>query len=196
MDAPGSLYFQCPECDEFTLHHVIKAKFSNKKQTTLSGTAQCTECNFVHHVDLKEDKDRTVNLILSSSDTSEKTSITLPGDDELELDMEIMFGDELIKIARLEKKEKNFRHALVKDLDTIWAKKFDSLPVRVSIAHGPSTYSRKLFAAPDEEFGIGDLINFDEYRVVIKKIKDPWGMVKKGYVKARDITRIYCTMIR
>ena len=195
MEAPGSLYFNCPECDEYTLHHVIKAKFSTKKNTTLSGTAQCTECEFVHHVELKEERDVTVNLILSSGEKSEKMQITLPGNDELVVGMEIMFADDLVKIARLEKGERNMNRARVTDVDTIWAKRFNSLAVKVSVAHGASTYSRKVFATPDEEFGIGEVINFDEYRVVIKKIKDEWGMVKKGYVKARDIQRIYCTKI-
>lgn len=196
MDTPGSIYFQCPECDDYTLHHVIKAKFSTKKKTTLSGTAQCTECEFVHHIELQEERDMEVNLVLSTGDSSEKTTITLPGDEILEVDMEIMFEDNLIKIARLEQGERSLRHAAVKDIDTIWAKRFDSIPVKVSVSHGPNTYSRKVFAAPDEEFGIGDLIRFPEYNVVVKKIKDPWGMVREGYVKARDITRIYATKVR
>jgi uncharacterized Zn finger protein len=196
MEAPGSLYFHCPECDDFTLHHIIKAKFSTKKNTTLNGTAQCTECEYVHHVELNESKDLTRRLILSTDDQSEKLEITLPGDEEIEVGQEIMYGDDLIRIARLENNERNFNRASVKNIDTIWAKRFNSVTVKVSVSHGPSTYSRKVFATPEEEFGIGEIINFDEYQVVIKKIKDEWGMVKTGFVKAKDITRIYCALIR
>jgi len=196
MDVPGSLYFQCPKCDDFTLHHIIKAKFSTRKRITFIGTAKCTSCDFIHHVELKQENDRKLNLILSSGATSEKTSIDLPGNEFLEVGMELMFGEVNIMISKLEKDERSLGRAQVKELDTIWAKKYESVPVRISISHGPRTYSRKLFAAPDEEFEIGDIISFHEYRAAIKKIKDRWGMVRKGFVKARDIVRVYCAIVK
>jgi uncharacterized Zn finger protein len=196
MEAPGSLYFQCPECDDYTLHHIIKAKFSTKKKTTLSGTAQCTVCEFVHHVEYKEGSDIEINLIISTGNSSERTKITLPADEELELGMELLHEDSSIMITKLERDERRFRSAKVKHIGTIWAKRFNSLPIKISISHGPRTYSRKVFAAPDEEFEIGDMIRFDEYNAVIKKIKDTSGMVNTGFVKGRDIIRVYCAIVR
>ena len=196
MEAPGSLYFYCPECGKDTLHHVIKARFSSKRRTTLNGTAQCTECEFVHHIEFSQEGDIEVPLILSSGNKSEKTVISLPVGEELEYGLELMFRDGSIKITKLEKDGIRRHRALAKEVDTIWAKMYEKIPVNISISHGPRTYSRKIFATPDEEFEIGDLIRFNEYRAIIKKIRDEWGMINKGFVKARNIKRMYCTIVR
>ena len=196
METPGSLYFHCPECEKDTLHHIVKARFSSKRKLTLNGTAQCTECGFVHHIELSEEADIEVPLVLSSGDKTEKTVISLPAKDELEQRLELMFGDETIKITKLERNGLSLSRALVKDVDTIWAKKYDRIPIRVSVSHGPRTYSRRIFAAPDEEFEIGDLIRFREYRVAVKNILSEEGMVSKGFVNAKEIVRVYGTFVR
>ena len=196
METPGSLYFYCPECGEDTLHHIIRARFSAKKKTTLSGVAECTECGFVHKIELSEEADIETPLVLSEGDSTRKTTIMLAPEEELEHGTELMFGESTIKVTRLEREGVSLKRAQAREIDTIWAKKYDKIPIKVTISRGPHTYSRKVWGTPDEEFEIGDVIRFKEYTAAIKKILTRKGMVNRGFVQARDIVRVYCAVVK
>ena len=196
MEAPGSLYFYCPECEEDTLHHIIRARFSTGKKTTLNGVAECTKCGFVHRIELSEEADIEVQLILSEGEKTEKTTIMLAPEEELEYGAEIMYGESTIKITKLERKGVSLKRAHAREIDTLWAKKYDRIPVKLTISAGPRTYSRKVWGTPEEEFEIGDLIRFREYTVTVKKILTRKGMVSRGFVKARDIVRVYGVIVK
>ena len=197
MEPPANIYYECPACKEDTLHHVKNARFSTRKsKVTLDGTAECSKCGLVHHIQVIRKSDREFPLLLSNGKETKKTFITLPADEELELGLEIMHGDSNIMITKLEKNGIGLRRGKAGELDIIWAKSYDNIQVSISVSHGPETYSRKIIATPDEEFEIGNIITFDEYKVVIKKIRDTGGMVKQGVVKVRDIVRIYTRLFR
>ena len=61
---------------------------------------------------------------------------------------------------------------------------------------GAKTLKRTLWAVPEEEFFIGDVMRIKGLRLAIHAIKTKDKKVKKGSVAARDIVRMYAKVVR
>jgi uncharacterized Zn finger protein len=78
----------------------------------------------------------------------------------------------------------------------LWAKKFDMLKLKISVNKGSKTLTRTLWAVPEEEFFIGDVMRIKGLNLAIHAIKTKSGRIKRGSVQAKDIVRLYAKAIR
>jgi len=197
---PNAVYTECPKCNIETVHNLLKGKLSSKKnQDILNCTVECNKCKSVHQALIKTPKTITVPIIVSSMDRSEPKQIELNSNDVLEVGDEIIVDNINIKITALEtNNDKRLESSAVDDLKTIWGKRFDKVKVKVTINKGRTTYSHELWAVPDEEFYIGDMLTFGRLKSVIHRIKTQNGLLKRdgSMATARDIVRIYGSAIR
>jgi uncharacterized Zn finger protein len=192
VNAPGSIYIECPVCGEETLHRVIKGRVSEKNGAiSFEGVVKCSVCGNVHNASIKEDKKVKVRAIISEGEESKKTFIELYPNDMVMVDDEFMVEGMRVKIRAIETEEKRVESAPVHEIKTIWLKRYDKLKVKFSINKKDRTVSKSILASPDEEFYIGDSLKIDRDYVVIHRIKAEWGIVRKGGVQARDIVRVY-----
>jgi uncharacterized Zn finger protein len=84
-----------------------------------------------------------------------------------------------------------------KDIGTVYAKVFDTVVVKVSIARGPTTRTESLIVPPEEEFEVGDILEFGKLKVVVDKILADSMVRREGVlVPARDIKRLYAKPMR
>ncbi len=188
------LYAECPDCGEVTLHEVLKAKAG---KATLEATIRCQECQRVHAETIRQAETLLVPVIVSDGDESIRMSTDLESDDLLVVDDEFFVDDVYVRITALELKGgRRVKKAAATDIAVIWAKRFDRLKIKVSINNVHKTLARSVEAAPEEEFAIGDILNFGKDDVVIHAIKARRRMVRHGAVEARDIVRIYCKIMR
>ncbi|MCX6650106.1 MAG: HVO_0476 family zinc finger protein [Methanomassiliicoccales archaeon] len=195
MSVPNAIYAECPDCGEETLHEVLKGRLG-KDGDTLEGTLKCQECGRVHTAVVREAKTVKVPVIVSDQGQSRKAELELPEDDELRVEDELVLEDLPIIISSLEKGDARVNKALVKDITTIWAKRFDKVHVKISINDVHKTIPTEVIALPEEEFFIGDLMNVNRYEVVITQIKTKDATVRRGSVMAMDIVRIYARKAR
>jgi len=196
MTVPTSLMVECPNCKEETLHEVLSGKTGGKTQLVLDSTVRCRECGLVHHVILKGEKPRDVPVVISWLEQSIKSSISLGPDEVLEVEDEIMCGDIPVLITSIESKGARVKRAKVAAITTVWGKKFDKVRVPFNISHQGKTYSEHMMAVPDEEFFVGDILNIQRRDVVIHTIKTKDKTMKRGSVLARDIVRVYASVVR
>lgn len=195
MSVPNAIYVECPDCGEETLHEVLKGRMG-KDGDTFEGTLRCQECQRVHVAVVREAKTVKVPVIVSDQGESRKAELELPEDEELRIEDEFYLEDMPIIIASLEKNGARVKKALVKDVTTIWAKRFDKVHVKISINDVHKTIPTEITALPEEEFFIGDLMTVGRLNVVITQIKSNDSMVRRGSVLARDIVRIYAKKAR
>ena len=195
MSTPNSIYVECPDCGEETLHEVLKGKLS-KDGDTFEGTLRCQECSRVHTAVVREAKAIKVPIIISDQGESRRSVIELPEDEEIRVEDELVLEDLPIIISSLESNGRRVLKAEVKDITTIWAKRFDKLHVKISINDVHKTMSTEVMALPEEEFFVGDMMTIGRYNVVITKIKTKDSMAQRGSVPARDIVRIYARKAR
>lgn len=189
MDVPSALYLECENCGE-SLHRVIRGKF-NAKNRTFEGVVKCSNCEKIHHAILREAKPKKIRVILSWMDRSERKEIELNEDEVLQVNEEFFVDEHRVVVTSIESHGKRLEKARAEDIDTIWAKVFDKVWVKISVSKGERTHTRKILAVPEEEFYVSDVINIGRERIAIHRIKRKDRIIRDGMVLAKDIVRIY-----
>lgn len=195
MTVPNALYLDCPSCGENAVHEVLRGRMG-KKQDVLEATVKCQECGHTYSTIVRESESITVPIIISERKESVREEIELMEDEILTVGDELYLGENQLLVTSIESKGRRVESCNPADIDTIWAKKFDKVIVRVSINKHTKTIPAELEALPDEEFFVGDLMTIGKERVAIHSIKTDHGIVRQGGVAARNIVRIYTKSVR
>jgi predicted Zn finger-like uncharacterized protein len=196
MQPPKAVYTECPMCKEETLHRVLKGKLGGKKNRVLDALVKCSKCSHIHSDVIRAERQVVIPLILSEQKISQKTEIEFSEDELIKIENEYQLNRNSIKITGIEIENKRVNEAKAKDIRTLWAKKFDMIKLKISINKGAKTLKRTVWAVPEEEFFIGDVMRIKGLSLVIHAIKTHDKKVKKGSVAARDIVRLYAKAIR
>lgn len=195
MTIPNALYLDCPSCGENAVHEVLRGKMG-KKQDTLEATVKCQECGHTYTTVVREPESLNIPIIVSDRSESHREEIELMEDEILSVGDEIFLGESQLLVTAIESKGKRVENCEPANIDTIWAKKFDHVIVKISINKHTQTIPAELEALPDEEFYVGDLMTIGTEKVAIHSIKTASGMVRRGSAEARDIVRIYAKAVR
>ncbi|OGS42221.1 MAG: hypothetical protein A3K67_02470 [Euryarchaeota archaeon RBG_16_62_10] len=196
MTLPSSVMVECPTCREETLHEVLSGRMGGKAQAVMDSTVRCRQCGQVHHVVLKCEKPVAVPVIISWMDKSSRTSVSLGADEVVSVDDEIMCGEEPVLVTSIESKGARVKRSKARDIVTIWGKKFDKVRVPFSVSHLGKSFSDHVFAVPDEEFYIGDMLKIRKHDVVIHSIRVKERSIRTGGAAAKEIVRVYASIVR
>jgi uncharacterized Zn finger protein len=150
----------------------------------------------VHHVHIRRERPIEVQVIISEGNRSEKVTLELPPDTRIDLKDEIEVDGTVVQVTSIEKDGKRLSRAKAGDIGTLWTKRFDQIPVKVSIFKGRRTSPETLIATPGEEFSIGDILEIKGRMAAIESIKIEGRTIRKGSAEARDIVRIYAREIK
>ena len=196
MELPSAIYIECPSCKEETLHRVIKGSIGEKKGLVVDVLVKCSKCDLKHPSVIKVERTTTIPVIVSELGNSQKNEIELSEQDTIHVGGEYQLDSGLVKITAIDTKKGRVKSSLAKDVTTLWAKKFDRLKLKVSINKGSKTLTRIIWAVPDEEFFVGDLMRIKGLNFAIHRIKTKDKNLKKGSAEARDIVRLYGKVVR
>lgn len=196
MTIPSSIMAECPVCKCETLHEVLHGKMGGKAQAVFESTCRCKECSQVHPVILKVEKPIEVPIIVSWLKDSKRATITVGPDDALSIEDEIMCGDEPVQVTSIESNGARVRRAKARNIQTIWARKFDKVRVPFSVNRKGKSISEHVLAVPDEEFFVGDILKVGKHDVAIHSIKIEDRSLRTGGARARDIVRVYASILR
>ncbi|MCL1983951.1 MAG: hypothetical protein FWG58_00965 [Methanomassiliicoccaceae archaeon] len=189
-DVPAEVYFECPDCDDITLHEVLKGKMG---KNSMDATLKCTECSLIRTTTVHFAKEIEIKVIISDGPESISMLMTAEDDDLLKVGDEFNMDDgRLLKISSLELSGgRRVKSARATEITTVWAIDFELINVKVSINDDRTTHSKMIQSSPDEEFTIGNILSFDDMDCLIHSIKIKGKMLRRGSAEARDITRIY-----
>jgi len=189
-EIPEIVYFNCPECDDITVHDVLKGKMG---KATLDATLKCQDCGRVFSTVVEIPRVITTKIVVSEGRNSEPTTIDLESDDLLVVGDEFLLDDgRRVRINALELNDgRRVKKAQAPDISTIWSILFDVLNVKVSINDVQKTYARYVRSEPDDEFYVGQTLSFRDMDCLIHSIKIKERMIRRGTAEARDIVRIY-----
>ncbi len=183
----------CPNCNKEVEHEIVSIK-SGKKGAEY--TLKCTNCGYIYKKFIEDEKMRELKVIWSWRDRSEVKKITKLEEDIISVGDEVRVDGINSQITAIDSHGRRVSKAKVKDIDTLWAKRFDKVIVKISVNRGPKTATFEIVAHPDEEFYIGDILDLEKLHAVIHKIKTKERFVMRGGALARDIVRIYAKEIR
>jgi uncharacterized Zn finger protein len=196
MTVPASVLVECPQCKCETLHEVLSGRMGGKSVSVLESTVKCKECEHVHHVTVKSAKPVEVPFVISWLETSSRGKVLLGPDEVLSVGDEVMCGDIPTLVTSIESKGARVKSTKASRIDAVWAKKFDKLRVLFSINNHGKTFSDFMMAVPDEEFFIGDILEFQKKQVVVHSIRIQERTIRKGSALAREIVRVYGAVVR
>ncbi len=183
----------CPNCGEEMEHEIISMKSVKKG---VEYTLKCKKCGYVYKKTIPEEKMKELKVIWSDRDRSEVKKIYKLEEDILTVGDEISVENINSQITAIDSGGKRVNKAKVGNIDTLWAKRFDRVIVKISVNRGSRTASYEITSHPDEEFYIGDIIEINGRHVVIHKIKIMEKFITRGGARARDIVRIYAKEIK
>ena len=193
QNIPASISVECPECGEDTLHRTLKGQLSKKDMKLL---LKCARCGHTRRETFALPGQVFLRLIISRGGQSERTLIELSSDWALEVGEELMHGEERLLMTGLESGGRRVGSARADKTETIWAKNFDNVKLRISINRRGRTRAFEIIVDPDEEFEVGSEIEIDDRPVLIHSIRTTERTIRRGTANARDIVRVYCTDAR
>lgn len=196
VEVPKVVYADCPNCGEETLHEVVKGKVTEGKKIFFEGVVLCSECGAKYSISLEEELPLNIPIIISEMEHSKKEGIELHPEDEIKVDDEIGFKGSPLIITAIESKGKRVGKALAKEIDTIWAKRFDKVRVKFSVNLGGRTLAREVWVEPERLFKIDEFVNLNGMKMRIHSVKVKGKLLRKGSAVAKDIVRIYGKVVR
>lgn len=193
-EAPSAVTAACPGCGQEALQTVLRGRQSSTSAvTTIDATVQCTECDRVHHVVLKEPAPLDVTVVVSKGNQSRRKKAQLYADDEIEVGDIIVADGMDCKVTGIEDKESARRvdAAVVKDVGTLWTKEFEALAVKFAINLHQKTITKVVEAKPQDLFTVGEERLFGRLRVTVHAIKTEERLLKRGSAEAGEIIRVF-----
>lgn len=192
-DPPAAVTATCPSCGEQSIHSVLHGRVGEKGiEQTLEATVRCEECSHTYHLVQRTARDVPVPVIISAGSTSRRTSVELPGDEDVTVEEGLIVDGLNCRVTGIESKDmKRVEGAAVKDVLTLWVKEFEELPIGFAINLDHKTISKVIPATPETEFTVGEERVFGRLRVTVHAIKTKERLVKRGTVEAADIVRVF-----
>ena len=187
---PDTLYYECPVCDDYTEHQVLKGKMG---KASIEGTFRCNECGRVTSETVKIPELLEVPVLFSDGDVTETSKTTIESNEIVAENDEFFMDDgRWVCVTHIDTVTGvNAKKAIATDVKRFWVKQFDVLVVKVSVNDDRRTYSLRVEAEPDDEFVVGTQLEFEDFNCLIHAIKTRTGLVKRGAAEARDIVRVY-----
>ncbi|MGB0653679.1 MAG: HVO_0476 family zinc finger protein [Thermoplasmatota archaeon] len=177
----------CPTCTDETEHAVLRA-------TEHSVKGRCLECGTVHAASPRHAKVLELPLVISDEGQGRRTFLPVMQGDEVRKGDEFELEGQRLLVTGLEARDGTFPpKAAVESLQVLHAKAFDRVRLRLSLNDGPTTQSFERYMDPDAPVAIGEVIEVDDVRMVVKTLKsDQNRTVHKGFLAARNIHRAFC----
>jgi len=196
MAAPSALTLTCESCGELGPHRVLHGRVGGKDALTFQGTVKCPNCGLVRNVVHSEAKKLEVEVMVSWMNATEPLSVELPEGSEVLVGDHLEVGGGPVEVTAIEIEGRRVPSAAVGEILTLWAKRAEKVRVRVAISRGAKTTSRQIFAAPDEEFTVGEMIDIGKERFVVRRIQLNGRMLTEGSSTAHKIVRLLCAYVR
>ena len=194
--APSALVLTCEACGEEGPHRVLKGRLSGKGDVVFEGVVKCSACGSVRNVSMRESKPIEIPLIVSWMEKSVRQSIEMGPDEIVAVGSEMFLVDGPARVTSIESKGRRVPEAKASEIDAIWVKRSDKVWVSFSVNMGNRTVSRKILAAPDEEFLVKDIVDVGRERVLVHHIRTTHRTIHQGTATADEIVRIYGTIVR
>ena len=192
QEPPSAITAPCPDCGEETLHTVLHGRTSRGAAFTLDATVQCSECERVHHVVVKQPAPVEVPVVVSHGNESRKTRLALPPDDEVSVGEAFIVDGVNCRLTGIHTKDQRWvDDAALSEVQTLWVKEFEEVVVGFAINMGHKTITKSIPAQPEQEFSVGEEHLFGRLRVTVHAIKTQERLLKRGSAEAQEIVRVF-----
>lgn len=177
----------CPECGE------DEQEVLHGRPQTL--TIRCLGCGAVRSINPpKQETTIDVNTVVSDEDRSWNVQLPTGSREEIRVGDEFeLDGHRMIVTAIELDGQQKAPKAMAPLIRNLFAKVFDTVPLKISINEGEVTKSHRLDVDPDMQVPIGLVLEVDGQVLAVKTLKsDQNRTLHKGFLLARNIRRAFC----
>ena len=196
MAVPSALVLKCASCGEEGPHRVLQGRVGGRRGRTFHGTVKCTHCGTVSSATYREPRTVSVDLLVSWMDKTEHHTLDLDETRAVAVGEQFPAEGGTVEVTSLEVGGRRRGRGLAGEITTIWAKRADEVRVKAAILRGPKTHFKDIFAAPDEEFEVGEILEVGRERVVVWRIQLEGRLLTEGVASAERIVRLLCRPVR
>ncbi|MES2153685.1 MAG: HVO_0476 family zinc finger protein [bacterium] len=177
----------CPTCREVQTHEVLRA-------AAAGWTVRCMECQTTRTLPAPP-KERTIEVpvILSEGATARTVRLAIPLDGPVSPDDEFDLEGHRVRITAVELPNgERPKKALGRNVRTLYAVMFDTVPLDYTLNEGETTRSFREQVAPEEEVHVGTVREVQGVKLVVKTLKsDQNRTLHSGYLLARNVRRVF-----
>ncbi len=196
MSAPSALVLKCESCGKEVPHRVLRGRVAGKDEIVFEGVVKCSACGAVRNIVTREPKPIEVPLIVSWMARSSRQAVEMDPEEVVAVGEELPLADGRARITAVESKGRRVTKAKASEVDTIWATRADKVWVSFSVNMGNRTVARRVLAAPDEEFLVGDIVDLGRERALVHRIRTAHRTLSAGSATADEIVRVYGRIVR
>lgn len=195
MEPPSAIYLECPSCGRAP-HRVIRGRLSRRREIVLEGLVRCLRCGYTRRETYREWAPRELPIIVSYKGSAHRARVEIMPPELVRVGDRMEVEGNRVEITAIESKGRRLEEAPASEVDVLWSKRVDRVPVKFSLNKGRETLSFTLEALPDEEFEVGEVVDLGRERGVIHRLKTKRGLLREGAARAEEITRVYCKAVR
>ena len=184
----------CDNCGE-VVHRVLKGKMSSRRELVFEGVVKCQKCGNVRTLIIREPRPVKIRVVLSWMQDSKMLETDIEPDAVMSVGDNLELESGKAEITAIESGGRRVPTSRACEVDTLWAKRADQVRVKMTVASGRRAFSKDIFAAPDEEFCVGDLLEIERGKVVIEQIKTERRTLHKGCATASEIKRLHARTV-
>jgi len=179
----------CPDCEDETLHQIIKRSSKGKGEDVL---VRCIECHGVHNVMIRPPKLVMVSTTLSDGRNSHNVEVEADEDEEISLEDVFEHGGISWRVTRIDNLEGRPENSLdASKIGSMWAARSDKTIVGITMTEGEISESSNIECEPDRIFSCGSVMMVGEERWRVRAIHTGRGRTLTGSRYAHEIRRIY-----
>ncbi len=177
---------------------MLKGRVGGRGERVFEGTVRCSRCGTVHAAVLREAEPRVVEVVVSWMGRSRRAQVELGPEEIVKVGDRLELEGNRVEVTAIEEPGgRRVGASLGKNISTLWSKEVNRVRVRFSINRGNRTVAQSLLAVPEEEFGVGDVVEVGRDRVLVHRIMKTTGaLLKEGRARAEEITRVYGRALR
>lgn len=164
------------------------------KETPQNVTVQCTECHAVRSFSPRRSRIIELNTVVSDGDRSWNVDLPTPDDEVIAVDDEFELEGHRMIVTTVEVDgQQRPPKAKASEVKTLFAKVFDTVPLKLSMNEGETTRSFQLTVEPEFEVPIGLVLEVNGELWVVKTLKsDQNRTLHRGFLFARNVRRAFC----
>ncbi|MEM3851942.1 MAG: HVO_0476 family zinc finger protein [Methanomassiliicoccales archaeon] len=189
------LRIECPLCHALTVHAPIHIQRSPGGEGMVY-TLRCSGCGGTSKHTFKRDNALSIRYVLSGDGNSRAGKFSLFESEFVSVGDTLYLGGVRASVTAIETERGRTGSAAATAIKTVWAREEGKKTVHVSVNQGARTFSITLKAEPEEEIGIGDVIETPNGRAAVTAIKLPRRVIRQGRAEASEIVRVYARMIK
>ena len=146
-EVPDTIYYECTECDDETIHDVLKGRMG---KASLECTIKCSECGRTFATTIPLPKIIKMQVVISDGPVSERTVTELEEDDIIAVEDEFFLEDgRRLRVCSIELPgDKRVKKSKASKVKMLWCQQFDNLTIKVTINNDRVSYSRRIPALP------------------------------------------------